>query len=102
MKITTHEELLDKHIGTKDTINRKVFETKLTLHSLALSLKNVRKERNITQAKLAEMIGKDKTQISKIEHGTRNITVETILQIADALGVEIALNIKMNRETYTM
>ena len=47
----------------------------------------------MTQSELAELVGKDKTQISKIERG-RNLTISTIVQIVEALGGKINFDIQ--------
>jgi len=47
----------------------------------------------MTQAQLAELVGKDKTQISRIEKG-RNLTISTIVQLVEALGGKINFDIQ--------
>ena len=52
---------------------------------------NVRKfrtEQGISQEKLGEICGLHRTYISDIERFERNISLENIQKIADALGVE--------------
>lgn len=51
------------------------------------TLKNLRKERRITQRDLAEKVGVDFTYISKIENGklVNSPSVDTIVKIAQAL-----------------
>ena len=54
--------------------------------------KNVRKLRekqNITQEKLAELCNLHRTYIGGIERGERNVSLENIQKVADALGVKI-------------
>jgi Zn-dependent peptidase ImmA (M78 family)/transcriptional regulator with XRE-family HTH domain len=46
-----------------------------------------RKQRNMTQAELGDLLGFDNTQISKIEKGTRRVEVSELLVAAEALGV---------------
>ena len=54
---------------------------------------NVRKYRllaKMTQAEMARRMGVDRTYISGLEKGERNITIETLAQAAKALGVRVA------------
>ena len=47
----------------------------------------IRKERKLTQEKLAELSGLSQQYISGLERGRRNPTVVTIYELATALGV---------------
>ena len=93
MKTISHEELLKKHIGEKGTQERNKFEQELQMDILAHKIKKLRKKRNLTQEELGQLIGKDKTQISKIEKGTRNLTISTILEIMRALNAKFSFRI---------
>lgn len=48
-------------------------------------IKNFRKSKNITQEKLALMVGIDRSYMGSIERGERNITLATMFKIIDAL-----------------
>nr|WP_317200190.1 helix-turn-helix transcriptional regulator [uncultured Psychrobacter sp.] len=50
-------------------------------------VKIFRNERNISQEKLAELSKLDRTYISSVERGQRNIGILNIFKIADALKV---------------
>jgi transcriptional regulator with XRE-family HTH domain len=55
--------------------------------------KNVRKYRTaakLTQQEMARRMGVDRTYISGLEKGSRNVTIETLAQAAKALGVKVA------------
>lgn len=49
------------------------------------SIKKYRKQRHLSQQMLAEMIDKSPTHVSYIESGTRGMSLETFVQIANAL-----------------
>jgi Zn-dependent peptidase ImmA (M78 family)/transcriptional regulator with XRE-family HTH domain len=50
----------------------------------------LREARGMTGAQLGAVIGLTKSQISKIENGTRNLDVSEVALVADALGVTLA------------
>ena len=56
---------------------------------LGQTIQKYRKIRNLTQEQLAEKIGIDQKNISKIENGNNYPTAENLTLIAKALDVEI-------------
>jgi len=44
------------------------------------------KEADVTRSDLAEILGKKKPQITRLLRGDNNFTVQTMVEIADALG----------------
>ncbi|SEG15410.1 helix-turn-helix domain-containing protein [Algoriphagus boritolerans] len=52
-------------------------------------LTELRKGRNLTQVQLAERSGLDRPYISGIEQGKRNVSLEVIAKLAQALEIEI-------------
>lgn len=57
---------------------------------LGARIKEIRAKKKITQEALASRSGIERTFISHIESGGRNISLETIEKIAAGLGVGIA------------
>lgn len=51
-------------------------------------LRELRLERGLSQEKLGELAGLDRTYISSAEAGRRNVSLKTIYKLAEALGVE--------------
>ena len=51
------------------------------------NLRKLRLSNNLSQGQLAKKIGSDKSYISTIENGKKNITLETMKKLAQALGV---------------
>ena len=47
-----------------------------------------RKEQDLSQAALAEMLGRVQTFVSKYERGERRLDVIEFLEVADALGLD--------------
>ncbi len=52
-------------------------------------LKELRKQKNLSQEKLAFKSGLHRTYISDIERGARNLSLVNIEKIAKALGISI-------------
>ena len=52
------------------------------------NLKKYRTEQGLSQEKFAEICGLHRTYISDIECFTRNVSLENVQKIADALGIE--------------
>ncbi len=53
-------------------------------------IKTLRKARNLSQEDLAELCGLDRTYISGIERGIRNVSLRNIEVLAHALEVTLA------------
>ena len=53
------------------------------------AVQRYRKERQLTQAQLAELIGLHRSTVSKIERGKVNVALFTIIDITSVLGVSI-------------
>jgi transcriptional regulator with XRE-family HTH domain len=53
-------------------------------------IRMLRKERGLSQEDLAELSGLDRTYISGIERGVRNVALRNIEALAQALGVSIS------------
>jgi len=49
----------------------------------------LRKEQNLTQTQLAERCGLQQAHIARIEAGRYSVGLDTLTQIADALGMKI-------------
>lgn len=49
----------------------------------------LRRERGMTQEKLAEAAGIETVYVHMVEHATTNLSVKVLVNLADALGVEI-------------
>nr|WP_181716968.1 helix-turn-helix transcriptional regulator [Psychrobacter sp.] len=54
-------------------------------------VREVRKARGISQEKLAEMAGIDRSYMGNVERGEKNITLKKIYEICDALQIDIKL-----------
>ncbi len=97
MKTYTLEEMTDKHIGKIGTPKRDAFENELKLDLLGHTIKSIRKERNLTQEELGELVGVKKAQISKIENSFTDARFETILKVFKALNTKINFNVEVGQ-----
>ena len=52
-------------------------------------VREMRKSKGISQERLAEMAGIDRSYMGNIERGEKNITLKKVYDICDALKVEI-------------
>jgi len=95
LKIYTLDQVKDKHIGKIGTDKRDKYEHELKLEILGEMIKQTRKERHLTQEELGKMIGVQKSQISRLEKNTKNVTLETILKVFKALKAKVNFNVEL-------
>ena len=63
MKLYTHEEMLDRVIGTKGTPAREKYEIDINNFLIGEAIKRAREAKNLTQEQLGELIGVKREQI---------------------------------------
>ena len=95
MKKLTLNEVKDKFIGEQGSVKRNQYEFDLRMDIIGEMIKAARKERNLTQEELGELIGVQRAQISKLEKGSKNVTIATILKVFDALKANVKLKIEL-------
>ncbi len=59
-------------------------------------IKTRRKELNITQPHLAELANVSVNTLYKLEKGQGNPSIEVLNKLADVMGMEISLKVKIN------
>jgi transcriptional regulator with XRE-family HTH domain len=62
--------------------------------SVVRQLKNYRKDQGMTQAELAERVGTKKSNISRLESGRYNPSLDFLVKVADGLGRQITMKVK--------
>ncbi len=102
MKMMTLDQMKDKDIGIMGTPERDKYEFDLRMEVLGDMIKSVRKERKLTQQQLGELIGVQKSQISKLERNTKNVTIETILKVFRALKANVKFSVEMDELEFTV
>ncbi|MCD4679203.1 MAG: helix-turn-helix transcriptional regulator [Bacteroidales bacterium] len=95
MKTTSFDEVKDKYLGKRGTSKREKYENELRLDLIGYTIKQARKERNLTQEQLGKLVGVQKAQISKIENNLTDARFETILKVFKALNAKISFNVEL-------
>jgi HTH-type transcriptional regulator/antitoxin HipB len=67
----------------------------LKLELIGQTIKQIRKNRNLTQEQLGELVGVKKTQISKIENSLTDARFETIMKVFKALNAKVNFNVEL-------
>lgn len=74
-------------------------KNKLTARiTLARNIRQLRVKKAISQEALAELAGLHRTYLGSIERGERNVSIDNIGRLADALGVTVSELLKEGRE----
>ena len=95
LRIYTLDEAKDRHLGKIGTEKRDKYEYELRLDLLGEMIKQARQERHLTQSQLGELIGVQKSQISRIENNAKNVTIETVLRVFRALKAKVNFNVEL-------
>ena len=91
-------EMKDKYIGKVGTAGRDSYEYELRMEVLGKMIKTARRERNLTQEQLGQLVGVQKSQISKLESSTNSATIDTILKVFKALKADIHFNVRLEKQ----
>ncbi len=98
MKLTSIDKLTDEMVGKKGTPERDIFEYDLHMDIVGTMIRNARIKRNMTQKDLGELLGVQKSQISKLENNTKDFRIGTILRALKALGAKVKLSVELEKE----
>lgn len=90
MKLYSFDEIKDEILGEVGTAERDRYEKELQeeLHAYHIgeAIRQARKEKNLTQEQLGELMGVRRAQISKIESG-KNLNFSTIARAFKAMEI---------------
>ena len=64
-------------------------DEKEIIKKVAFNIKIERMRKGLTQFQLAEMIDVHEKYIGRVESGKQNITIKTLIKLADALGTSL-------------
>ncbi|MEO6285372.1 MAG: helix-turn-helix transcriptional regulator [Dyadobacter sp.] len=98
MKSYSLAEMKDKYIGQVGSTERDEYEYELRMDVLGRMIKTARQERNLTQEQLGQLVGVQKSQISKLESSTNSATIDTILKVFKALKADIHFNVTLENQ----
>jgi len=97
-KVYSLSEMKDRYIGEVGEVGRDEYEYKLRMDILGRMIKTARQERNLTQEQLGQLVGVQKSQISKLESSTNSATIDTILKVFKALKADIHFNVTLEKQ----
>jgi DNA-binding XRE family transcriptional regulator len=95
IRTSSLSEMKDKYIGKIGSIERDAYENELRMEVLGKTIKNIRQKRKLTQEALGQLIGVQKSQISKLENGSNSATIDTIVKVFTALKAEITFSVDL-------
>lgn len=95
MKTYTLDQVQDKLIGKVGTPDRDKFEYELQMDLIGKAIKEIRKERKMTQGELGKLIGVQKAQISRLESNASNATIDTLMRVFKALKATVKLQVEL-------
>ena len=85
----TFNDMLEKQL--KDEKFRKEYEAIQSEMDIIKALVDARNSLNLTQKELAERTGINQADISKIENGTRNPSLNLLKRLADGMGMVLKI-----------
>ena len=93
--IKTLDQFIDEEIGKKGTKKREKFEAGYEAFKLGVLIQQARQEKGMTQEQLADLVGTNKSYISKLEKDLKDIRFSTLQRIIkDGLGGRLEISIK--------
>ncbi|WP_255772349.1 helix-turn-helix domain-containing protein [Mycobacteroides abscessus] len=65
---------------------------------LGLAVREARAKAGISQERLSELAGLDRTYVSGVERGTRNPTLDSMARLSSALGFRLSVLVRRAEE----
>lgn len=72
---------------------RVIIDAEKKYYEIVVNLRKERKELGMTQEKLAKLSKVPRTTITKVESGSRNVTLQTLMAMAGAMGKNVELRL---------
>lgn len=93
-KAVSFTGLEDKYFGKKGTARRESYEAELNEEIIGELIRQAREKRNMTQEDLADKLGVNKSNISKMENNIKSMRIDTLLKVFKALNAKVSLQIE--------
>jgi ribosome-binding protein aMBF1 (putative translation factor) len=90
-ELRTGRQVLEDHL--KDPAFREEWERTALGRAVAIRIVRYRVDHGLSQARLAKVLGMKQPAVARLEDGGTNPTVETLMRISKALGIEFLLDI---------
>ncbi|MBQ8633356.1 MAG: helix-turn-helix transcriptional regulator [Lachnospiraceae bacterium] len=78
----------------KDDEFRSEYEKLQPRYEIISQIIEARKEQNMTQAELAKLVGTQKSNISRLEGGNYNPSLDFLIKVAASLGKELKIQLQ--------
>jgi len=98
MILTSIDELTDQIVGESGSPERDIFEHELRMDIIGSMIRGAGIKKNMTQGYLDELLGVQKSQISKLENNTKNFRIGTVIRALEALGAKVKLTAELEQE----
>ncbi|MBO4666037.1 MAG: helix-turn-helix transcriptional regulator [Paludibacteraceae bacterium] len=92
MNFYTQEQMVDKHVGVKGTPAREEYDEQVELLLIGDAIRRTRQAQSLSQEQLGELVGVQKSQISRLENG-KNLTLSSVAKLFKALNQKVTLDI---------
>lgn len=92
---------VDRYIdqySQKEPSFKQAMQVEDTVYQLAKSMRQIRKENDLTQPELAELSGVNRVTISKIENADMNPSFTLVTQLLNSMQISIEFKTKNNEE----
>lgn len=92
--LTSLDDFIDQEIGNTDSEKRKQFEKEYESFKIGVLIKQARKKCGLTQNELADLVGTNKSYISKLERDLKDVRFSTLQKIVqEGLGGQLVISI---------
>ena len=91
LQLIAFNDAEDELFGAPGTTERTEYEDRVTLELLPQSIRAYRLRNHLTQDELGQRLGVQKSQLSKLERNSSNVTLDTLRRVFKALNVDVKI-----------